>query len=204
MIQFDELKMANDRSSLSIKCSVETAYTSYVYIKKVDIMYYTEASVLSSTSKKKNLYTGTSESKQTYGYSGGESPVYLATLETPLGIDTLKNGMFFVVVTCEVKTGVSIPASLPCGADNLVHIGIILDWKSVYEHGMQYVSALLADCNPCPAYDKYEQFILNWYGLRMAIATCDAVAAAKMWERFLRAETSNGLTVSATGCGCGS
>lgn len=199
MIQFNKLQISADKLTLTIDCEVKSQYSSYYHISEVYLEYYENARALSSTGS-------LSDKAVTLSTPVGTNPTSYSTTVVSqqlsgTGTDTFDGGMFFVVVKCEVHS--TPPASLSCEETRLMQIGVALDWRAVYARGMQFVSVLAIDCNTCSDYDGFEQFILNWYGLRLALATCDTEIASRMWDRFLR--TGGKYSgVKAIGCGCGS
>ena len=207
MITFNELRLSDNRKNLIVDCVVDDAYKDLVYISGIYLEYYANASALGSISDK--AYTIWENTVPDESIISKRAVVPDAILPTSkLGVSTFVGGMFYVIVKCEAKTNLNAAglaqlaalASSSCDSDTTTDVGIVLDWNMVYNNGMQYVSAMAVSCDTCELPVGYEEFILIWYGLRLALSTCDTSQAAMMWDRFLRMTV--GKTTPISGCGC--
>ena len=204
MIQFNELRITEDRKCLIVDCEIENnKLYSQMYIDNIFIDYYKNVSVVGTPSEKAYLLYGNTESDQRV--RGVKRTMSLDDLKgSEMGIDEFKDGLFYVIVICG-GAPTEEAASLPCGMDEDMEIGAVLDWKSFYEKGMQHIGRMISGCgDPCDVPAGFEQFILLWNALKLALAVCDWDAVAQLWDELLSLNriSGNGM-VAGGGCGCG-
>ena len=203
MVIFNELRITEDKDCLIVDCSIEDieGYRG-MYIDSVYVEYYknvTEDGVPSDSAiclyEKADTETGKTAIRKTLNASSLDRDTF--------GTDTFAGGLFFVTVMCDgTPENPELLASYSCGADNTTDVGVAVDWHSVYSLGMGYAARLAYNCeNPCDIPDGFENFILYWYALQLAIATCDWLQVRKLWDKFMRALVGNEGAV-AGGCGC--
>ncbi|MBQ3949138.1 MAG: hypothetical protein II661_01565 [Bacteroidales bacterium] len=205
MVIFNELRIKEDRSGLIVDCSVEgLAVYENMYISKIEVYHYKNTDSYGApidTSKVITLYDNTVPDTTVKSVRRCLSESALAT--SVLGVSEYKNGIFYVRVTCDGTLGADI-SQYACGTDNPVDIGIVPDWMSLYNSGMGLI-ARLAGCHAlCDPNTGYEQFIMNWFAIRLAMSACDYDGLAEAWDRYFRISTCSGApsTVSGNGCGC--
>lgn len=209
MVIFNELRIKEDGSCLVIDCEVENVDVyANMYIQKIYLEYYKKTSAASMPGENAFLvYENTLPDKSVRGKRVTLSVNALRF--THFGISSFDDGLFYVIVECG---GEPLPevSYMPCTYDDVRAIGVILDWKSFYTRGMQYVSALYGACgqkNFCDYPAGFEDFIILWNSLKLAINTCNWDLVASIWDRILALPedvVSSGAThipVSG-GCGC--
>ena len=205
MVRFNELRITEDRKCLIVDCEVEQiGLYADMYIDEIRLDYY------------KNVDSSgipTTKSYQMWKYQDGDpkmrgvrvSMVDTALSNTEFGIDTFKDGLFYVTVICGGDLKMTVYGSdLPCGVDNNVDIQAVIDWKGFYERGMQFISSMYGcGADKCEIPAGFEDFILLWNALKTAIAVCDWPLVAKLWDRILRSRAYNKTVGISGGCGCG-
>lgn len=209
MVTFNELRISEERSCLIVDCEIEDVdIYKNMYIKEILVEYYKDASAASMPdSKAYLLYENKNDDKSVRAkrVSMSEAHLRLAHFST----SSFTGGLFFVIVRCEGKLPANI-VNYPCGYDETTKICVVLDWKSFYKRGMQYVSALYGSCNQrsfCEYPAGFEDFIILWNSLKLAINVCDWELVKNIWERILNMHEhvagSGGGSVSVSGgCGC--
>lgn len=206
MVIFNDLRITEDKDCLIVDCYIEDidGYEG-MYIDSVKIEYYknfTDEGCVSDHAL--TLYEDDGAEKTSVRCLLNKSTIE-AQAET-FGTDTFDGGLFLVTVECDgTPSNASVLAQYTCGSDSTVDIGVVVDWQSVYRQGMGYAAKLAYGCdNPCEVPSGFEQFILYWYALQLAISTCDWLQVKKLWDKFLRAFHGGGQAVSvSSGCGCG-
>ena len=199
MIQFSELRLSNDGRKLYIECAVED-FNIYndVYISKIYVDYYKNR--LSSGSPSEHAICVYDNVDDDYTVKSYSATVYESQIEgVSFGTAHFAGGLFYVYVICDVH-GTSL-ASADCGWDNMTTMGIIADWKKVYDEGMVFTADVANNSNHmCGISDGFEDFILRWYALRLSMETCDYDSVDSIWDNMF-----NNLNAhySSTGCGCG-
>ena len=209
MVIFNELRISEDRSCLIIDCEIENVdIYKDMYIKEIWLEYYKDASAASMPgSKAYRIYENSGDDKKV---RAKRVSMYESSIQfTQFSTDMFADGLFFVIVRCEGTLPASV-VNYPCGYDETTKIGVVLDWKSFYKRGMQYVSALYSSCNSrsfCEYPAGFEDFIILWNSLKLAINVCDWELVKNIWERILNMREhvagSGGGSVSVSGgCGC--
>lgn len=201
MVTFDELKILNDGTLLSVVCSIEDlSIYKDMYIKRISVEYYKNA-----------LSSGALSDKSIKIYENEDNAVdvktvvaslanYKAEVKTKFNIDDFSNGLFYVVVECDgtLPSEVSI---LPCGYDNTVDTGVVFDWKAVYDLGIQYIATMNRKCaDRCEDVAGFKDYVLLWHSLRLAMYACDRAMIEKLWNKFLRHVGIE--SKRKVGCGC--
>lgn len=209
MVTFNELRICEDGSKLIVDCEVEgiDIYNG-IYIKNIYLDYYKNASYASMPSSKaykiyENKYNDTTVRSKRITLSEAE------VAGMGFGVSTFDGALFYVIVECDGSAkALAELEGLPCGYDQTVDIGAILDWAMFYRKGMGYIASMFDKCgNPCAPTDAFEHFILLWNALKLAIETCDWDTVIDLWDKFLLSPNSNGgssySAVVTSGCGCG-
>jgi len=204
MVRFNELRITEDRSCLIVDCEIEQiGLYSDVYIKTIYLDYYEYVDGSGfPTTKSFVLYDNEDDDTRVKGQR--IAMVDTALSRTEFGINSFKDGLFYVTVECAGTLPASV-SSLPCGADSMLDTQVVIDWKGFYERGMQYISSMVSGCaDKCSMPVGFEEFILLWNALETAIAVCDWPLVAKLWKRILRYSFAGGSTAGISGgCGCG-
>ena len=202
MVIFNELRIKDDRSGLVIDCQVEglSAYSA-MYIKSVELYYYKNTDSAGAPVDNAKVLTVYNNTTPDTTVKSIRKCVSLASIATgTLGVSEFKDGIFFVRITCDGTLGAEV-SQYTCGADNPVDIVAVPDWRTMYELGMGLIYSLGGCSSRCDSHASYEQFILSWFEVRLAMSACDFDALATAWDRFLRIHTCSGVSAKA-GCGC--
>jgi hypothetical protein len=202
MVIFNELRIKEDRSALIVDCSVEwlTVYDN-MYISSIELYHYrnTDSSGLPIDIEKViTVYENKNADTSVRAVRKCVSETTLAA--GTLGVTTFKDGIFYVRVMCDGIPGAEI-SQFACGSDDTVDIGIVPDWKSLYDKGMGFVTVMggcKAFCDPNAA---YEQFLLNWFSIRLAMTACDFDGLREAWDRYFRLNNCSSVS-TVSGCGC--
>lgn len=204
MVIFNELRITEDKTCLIVDCSVRSleGYNG-MYINSIDIDYYKNVEQYGVPSGKAMRIYEKGE------FDAGERAVRVTLKSTELdkdtfGTDTFDAGLFFVTVTCDgTPENPEILESYSCGMDNTVDVGVVLDWEAVYRLGIGYAARLADGCEPdCDVPSGFENMVLFWHALRLAIAVCDWVSVSRLWDRFMRSFRGMGMSTLPAGCGC--
>ena len=208
MVIFNELRIKEDGTCLIVDCEIENVDVyANMYIQSIYIDYYKNTSAVSLPSSKAFLWWENTGSDATIR-SRRVSISKAALSRADFGISTFDDGLFYVIVNCGGNPTSNI-IYYPCGSDNPQRIGVVLDWRSFYQRGMSYVNSIVGSCgsrNFCDSPDGFEDFIILWNALKLAISTCDWMLVKDLWEKFLKSPyTAAGSVtpVRPSGCGCG-
>lgn len=201
MVQFNELRITDNKTCLTVSCFVENlSMYSGMYIKSIDVYYYKNYSTAGGSSEHAiNIYSNTSDDTTVKSVRKTLYAAQLESVANEFGTSTFAGGLFYVVVECDGTLG-SGAALYECGADSTVDVGVVVDWEKIYSEGMRYITSYYNNCKtPCDV-SLWEDFILRWNALKLAIATCDWDMVNTLWDKiFFRSATR----ASASGCGCG-
>lgn len=205
MVIFNDLRMSDCKRKLLIDCAIEDLDVySGMYINAIYVENYRTASVAAMPSEKSTLVWENTKSDSRVRSVRLEVSTLALDSDTFTG-DTFDGELFYVIVQCDGDASAiaRVAASLPCGADDTFDVGVILDWEAVYSRGMQYVSMFANKCNSsCDLPIGFEDFIILWNSLRLAISTCDWDLVAKLWPRFLYGGGYGSVGGTKNVCGC--
>ena len=217
MVIFNDLRITEDKKRLIVDCQIEDVdgYDSF-YIDSVVVVYYANYSdqcVGTPTEDTSIILYQKDEDDPDDVIRAGRWALTLRDLtdeSSPkfnpnFGTHKFDGELFFVYVRVAGGSGqdLYILNHRGCGADRMYDVGVVLDWHKVYEQGIAFAAKLGTSCaNPCEDPSGFEQFILHWYGLQLAIATCDWYQVTKLWPKFIRA-FSRGVGNPSLGSGCG-
>jgi len=203
MVLFNELRITEDRKCLIVDCEVDRVdLYSNMYIDSIYIEYYKNSPVSGMPSDKAYILYENSSSDNTVK-SVIRSMDIAALKSSDMGIDSFRDGLFYVIVKCDGELG-TVPSGMPCGYDNVTDIAVILDWKSFYERGMNFVSSMFNNCgDKCAVPAGFEQFVLLWNALKLAISVCDWDAVNMLWDNIIGTGGYGQTNALVFGCGCG-
>ena len=205
MITFNELRIGENGSCLVVDVEISgLEIYKNMYIKSVSLDYY------GNVVRDKSHSLPSAKAYKLYDNSFDDTTVrrkrismpQAALVMTDFGIEEFDKGLFFVTVVCDGDLPAGV-ANFACGFDDTVKIGVVVDWKSFYSVGMQYVARLANRCaDPCLKDPGFEDFILQWNALKLAIDTCNWPMVAELWDKVMRLHRENAPVVVG-GCGCG-
>lgn len=189
MITFNELRYSEDGKILIIDASViSSTYYEDVYIEKVSI-----------DSHKNYVATGPSSKAQKLWEDSGDENRKNVRIEIPLTdiLDRTPSDLFYVYVQCK---GTPSPDT-PCGLDNITTLGILVDWKHLYDQGLKFMKDVINGCCDIPR--EAINWFLRYKTLEMCLATGNYVKANETWDAWFSGEGTAGTTVAVSGCrGC--
>lgn len=205
MVIFNELRITEDGNCIIVDCEVENVDVyANMYIQSIYLEYYENASAASMPSSKAyRLYENLDADTTVKGKRLVFSKDLLGL--TNMGITDFDGGLFYVIVNCDGELPASA-SSMPCGYDNTTDIGAILDWRVFYTRGMSWVASIVSGCgepNFCENPTGFEDFVLLWNALKLALSTCNWDMVTELWKRFLRVSLGGSAANAVSGgCGC--
>lgn len=202
MVIFNELRITEDRSCLIVDCEIENVdIYANMYISSIYLDYYKNTTAASMPSSKAVcLYENTGSDTTVKGKRVTLTELGLSS--AGMGVSAFKDGLFYVIVNCDGTLPSNI-GNYPCGYDDTTKVAVVLDWKTLYERGMGYLSSLFGDCgNPCGDTGPFEHLAIIWNALRLAIDICNWDLVKELWNKLVRTFGSNTST-GVSGCGCG-
>lgn len=213
MLQFNELRITPDNKYLIIDVSVKNE----IYYKKVvidSIVIDTQDTYVSNGPSSKPIYIYTNECDLSMIYSSSENicnPVLeeesmsycfteglessqhvrllLSTKDLGVPLDTT---MFFVYA---IASGTPAPDT-PCGLDNSIIMGTVVNLYPFYQNTMKYVNELNDNCQIPKG---FIDMILRLKALELSIRTGNYIQAIKSWKRFFGIHSNQ---VPVTKCRC--
>lgn len=182
MVQFNELRITPDGQKLIIDVSVkDLEYYTDVYLDSIQID--TQDTFVESGPSSEVVYTKTID---------GNSKSVRLELGTGDLLPTLNDNLFFVYI--RTKGAPSIDT--PCGMDNSITLGTVLNKYPIYSDIMQYVKEVNADCIiPKHFIDKY----LRFKAFEISIITDHYTEAIKYYNKFIKNIDNTATNLN---CGC--
>lgn len=199
MITFNELRISDDKQTMYVECAIEAASIyANCYIENIYIDYYKNVSTYGVPSEKAiNVYSDEGGEKS-------ESVVRKCVTPSDFGEDwpeSFDKGIFYVIVDCSGTIDSSV-STLSCGYDVMRDTGIVIDWKKLYDAGMQFVSKYVnGNGNDCAPKDGFDNFIILWNSLKLSIDAMDYPMMEKTWDRIMRLYDTKNTFVSYD-CNC--
>ena len=200
MVIFNDLRLTDEKDKIVVDCFIEGLFIyANMYIKSIYVEYYKNALLSGDPSDKAiQIYSNTDTSVQAVR-------VCLSNTDTQVkenfGIESFDDGLYYIIVDCDGELS-SDTSTYPCGYDETRDTGVVLDWQRIYEIGMSYITQYNNSCfNPCQSLDGFDNFIIAWNSLRLAISICDFSLLKKVYEKILRF-AGNADVVSVSSCGC--
>ena len=182
MVTFQELRITPDGKKLIIDVSVkDLEYYTNVYLDTVQID--TQDTFVESGPSSEVVYTKTIDGN-------------LKSVRLELGtgdlLPTLNDNLFFVYVRAKGTPSIDTP----CGMDNLITLGTVLNKYPIYSGMMQYVKEVSNDCTvPKNFIDKY----LRFQAFEISVITGHYTEAIKYYNKFIK---GIGNTPNSISCGC--
>ena len=169
MVQFQELRITPDGQKLIIDVSIKDleCYTN-VYLDTVQID--TQDTFIESGPSTEVVYSKLIE---------GNTKSVRLELGTGDLLPTLNDNLFFVYV----RTKGTPSIDTPCGMDNSITLGTVLNKYPIYSDIMQYVKEVNADCiMPKNFIDKY----LRFQAFKISMITGHYTEAIKYYNKFIK------------------
>lgn len=211
MIIFDQLRVSDDGGSLLISAHVNNAtYFENVYIEKITICTedqvlksggygtdYIYQSELSGEVRTIDLLINQAVLDAAFINRSSEgTPIHVGEpiASKDFSGEDFSHNMFFVFIEC------SAPApNTPCGLDETT-IGVVLDYRMLYNKAMNYTREL---ADSCQIPKHFIDFILVMDALRMSIATGNYQPAINFWKQLVGGSSDGvGAEVTFKPCGC--
>lgn len=198
MVKFDELRISEDRQRMTVECHVED-YDVYagMYIQSIYLEYYKNRGTVGVPSDKAILLFENHNDDPTV-VKAVRKTITPVSIPPDFGTTSFDGGLFYVYVICDGDLAPEA-ATMTCGFDNTLDVGVIPDWKMLYERIMPLVAKFADSCTPCDDIPGFGHLILLWYAFKYAIDVCDWVTVDRLWDEFIGGTTGSG---SAGGCGC--
>ena len=197
MITFNDLRINDEKDELYIDCTVDEQYADKdVWINTIQLVYYNNIlsdGLIKDDEKVVTVYQDSEGTEMRTFYAGSVDLDDLSVMsgegEEPIVFD---KGLFYVIVTCD---GSDVP-------ENYQDSVVVPDWEFIYSTGMPYLSQIAINgVGKCEFPAQFEEFVVIWYALQLAFATCDFSQVEILWNRFLRfAGTGEGFYNN--GCPC--
>lgn len=181
MIHFNELKLDAASKHLIIDVEVlDEPYFEDVYIDSISI---------------DNQYTYVSNrpsSTPVYSYSVSDNQKSLR-LELS-SFDLYLDGLLFIYV----KTKGNPTMDVPCGMDNTITMGTIINMYPFYQRAMDYIKELSKDCS---VPQNFTDYILKLKALELSIKTGNYPIAIDYYKKFFSDCAEPHINIG--GCNCG-
>ena len=202
MVVFNELRLSDDKKKLIIDCGIEglNVYDG-LYINTIYLEYYKNIQDSLTPSDKAILVYDHDEDgrdEQLLRICVSED-----SLTSDFGTKKFEAGLFYVIVQCDgPSSALANLGTLSCGFDNTTDIGVVLDWKLLFDFGMQYIFKLGTSCEfDCSDTTGFDSFSILWNAIKLAVSTCDYDVLETLWDKFIRIAINNKVSV-ASGCRC--
>lgn len=184
MIKFNELKISDCDKTLIIDIQVpDLPYYTNVFIDKITID--TQDTYIGSGPSTTPVYTQT--------VTGSVKTFRIELPESVLETVKLDRNLFFVYA---VAKGIPAPDT-PCGMDNINSIGVVTNFKPIYDKALSLLTQSMDKCAPSqPLMD----FVYKLNGLNLAIKLCNYPLAIKYYDKFFKTDYYFDLLTSNCGC----
>lgn len=182
MVQFQELRITPDGQKLIIDVSVkDLEYYTNVYLDTIQID--TQDTFVESGPSSEVAYTKTIDGN-------------LKSVRLELGtgdlLPTFNDNLFFVYVRAKGTPSIDTP----CGMDNSITLGTVLNKYPIYSDIMQYVKEVNTDCIiPKNFINKY----LRFQAFKISVITGHYTEAIKYYNKFIKGIGNVPDNIS---CGC--
>ena len=175
-----------------IDAQIDTEYASTHYISDVWVEYY----------KYRNADGAPNTDKAFRAYEYHEGAQKLTAVDLTVdsedftleanGVSTFVGGLFYIIVVCK---------KLEDELDMTADLGAVLDWEKVYEIGMSSVAEITKSCKKnCELPAFFEQFVIVYHGLELALDAKDLDQLDRLWGRFIAFSAPTGALGSPCNC----
>lgn len=186
MVQFNELRITPDGQKLIIDVSVQ------------DLEYYANVYLDSILIDTQDTFTDSGPSSKVVYKKDISGDAKSIRLELGAGdlLPSLNENLFFIYVKTKGIPG----ADTPCGMDNSVTVGVVLNEYLIYNSMLQYIKELEDDCNiPKRFIDKY----LRYKAFEISVVTKHYIQAIKYYNSFIKnSEDALDNNCECYNCGC--
>lgn len=197
MIKFNELRLSDDKTTVDIDLKIEDlSIYSGLHIEKIYINYYKNFKNDGPGDYAVTLYELEDGGEELRKWSGSFSrEEYLDPTDEESFLawpSDLANQLFYVYVECGGDYDLTeIPE------EELVTVGVCIDWETVYRQGLQMVKSIISNCgNICDPKCGWADFIFRWHALKLGVATSDYSMINEMWPLLFNREKK----VASTSC----
>ena len=194
MIKFNELRMSEDRKSINIDLEIENlSVYEGLNITAIYIEHYKHFDEDGPGDHAYCLYDNeTEETKRSW--SGTFTLDMVPDDDAAWWPTSLKKELFYVYVECDGEFDEE-----EIDEKDLVNVGVVPDWRCVYETGMQLVKTVIKNCgNICEPQCGWADFIFRWHALKLGVETSDYAMINELWPMLF-----NNVALAKTSCGCG-
>ena len=183
MITFNELKITPDGEKLIIDISVK------------DLEYYTDVYLDAIFIDTQNTFIETDPSPSAFVMPiEDDLKSYRIELRGEDISYSLNDNIFFV----RVKTRGTPAINTPCGMDNIITLGIAINFYPLYQQAISYIKEL---SDTCTTPKNFINFMLQYKAFQLAIKTGHYTEAIKYWKKLHSSQTIKDTTVT-NNCGC--
>lgn len=182
MVQFNELGISSDGNQIVIDVQVK------------DLNYYTDVFLDTIKIDTQDTYVSTGVSSTpvyTSTISGSEKRVQLTLSGIDLNNININDSLLFIYVGVK---GTPSPDT-PCGMDEIVTIGVLVNTYKIYELGMKYLRQVESEC-VIPK--EFIDLVLKQKAFELALYTKNYIQAIKYWNKFFK----NQSIINTYDCGC--
>lgn len=193
MIQFNELRLTPDNTTLIIDVSViDLPYYTDIYIDDIIIdSQDTYVSTGPSSTPIYNFVVSSTPSSLYPGYYGNIKNFRKELTISDIPTVVFRDTMFFIYI--RVKGTPSIDT--PCGMDNITTMGVVVGLYPFYQDTINYLKEIV---DPCNIPKKFIDLILRMKALELSIKTGNYIKAIYFWNKFFKQK----LDVTIYNCGC--
>lgn len=194
MIKFNELRMSEDRKSIAIDLEIEGLDVySGLNISSIYIEHYKHFDEDGPGEHAYLLYSN-DEEEEKRSFSTTFSLDMLSDEQSAYWPSSLKKELFYVYVECDGEFDEE-----QIQEKDLVTVGVVPDWRVVFETGMQLVKGIISNCgNICDPQCGWADFIFRWHALKLGIETSDYAMINELWPMLF-----NNVALAKASCGCG-
>lgn len=197
MITFNDIRINDDKDEMYIDCVVDSDYQEDdVWISSIQLVYYNNMLADGLVQDEDQVVTvyDDSDGEDKLNYFAGK--VYSSALSVievdNASLDTFDKGLFYIIVTCD---GDDVPE------DVYQDYVVAPDWEFIYSIGMPFVANIATyGISKCEFPRAFEEFVIIWYALQLAFATCEFSQITVLWNKFLRLAGNSSLLTG--GCPC--
>lgn len=185
MVTFNELRYSDNGQNLIIDVSVSD-YTYYedVYLEQVNIDCHKDYVDLGPSANAQELWNGSDKSEKT------------VRLKVPLTSISRRSGneLFYVYVICKGTPHYDTP----CDMDNMTTMGVLVDWKLLYQEGLKVMKKVTEGCCDIPR--ESIDWFLRYKTLQLCLNTGAYEQANSVWDKWFSSTDPHLQKIAAESC----